>query len=145
MGGDSSRVGGRGGLIRGAGLDPPLSVDPNSRDPAGPGPSPLLPLGLPSLVQHCLASHPRQIFWNHAGTDSCQPHRRSSNHLAFVAYCQSHCSLWHLLACLTPLLDMSHICCTTSFSLCTFAPVLQRAHAWTHCARVLVGRFGTLW
>ena len=42
----------------------------------GRGPRPLFPPGLPSLVPHCLGSHPRRIFWTHAGTEFCQPHRR---------------------------------------------------------------------
>ena len=92
-----ARVGGRGGLIRGAGLDPPLRVDPNSRAPVGPGPSPLSAPRPPLLSATLFGYPPAPIFWNHAGTDSSQPHRRSSNHLAFVAYCPSHCTLLHLL------------------------------------------------
>ena len=42
--------------------DPPLNVDPNSRAPVGPGPSPLCPLSAPSSVLHCLGHPPAPNF-----------------------------------------------------------------------------------
>ena len=61
---DGTGVGGCMGRRKGRGYKrrythPPLRVDPNSRAPAGPGPSPpFVPLRPPSSVQHCLAHPP---------------------------------------------------------------------------------------